>query len=100
MGVTEERRELAIAQKSESFIRQNAIFKVIPVASFYKEKGDVVVKVSISQEGEVDEAVCIKGPKTLRPIAEEAARRWKFKPILDKGISSRVESSLTFNFGR
>jgi TonB family protein len=92
-----------LVERSESYIRDRAIFKVTPVSSFAgadRVKGEVVVKVTVSQSGEVDTATCVKGHPLLRELAEEAARRWRFEPVLDKGTPVRVESTLTFNIGR
>jgi hypothetical protein len=91
-------------QRSESFIRRRAVFKVTPVfhsvMPALTKSTNLVVAVTISEEGEVINAVCRKGPPVLRGISENAARRWKFKPILINGNPVRVESTLTFRFQR
>ncbi len=88
-----------LAEKNEQFIRDKAILKVIPVfhsAITKRAKDEVVVRVFISQYGEVLLATLIEGDSTLKEIAEEAASRWKFEPMLVDGKPARVESRLTF----
>jgi len=85
--------------RSETFIRQRAILKVTPTYNGQgRQKGDVVVRIIISEGGYVIEADYISGPPELRELAEDAAYGWKFEPLLDKGIATRVESTLTLHF--
>jgi TonB family protein len=94
---------LSLAIRSERFIRDRAIFKVMPVYHWtgsVRPQGDVVVRVIIDEDGTVDEAECIKGHTPLKELAEEAARQWKFEPVLVNGQPVEVESVLTFRFKR
>jgi hypothetical protein len=63
-------------------------------------EGDAVVKIVISLSGVVEMATLIKGPESVKGIAEEAARRWEFEPMNDGGKPVRIASTLTFHFGR
>jgi TonB family protein len=88
-----------LVEKNEQFIRDKAVFKVIPVfysGSLKRAKDEVIVRVEISPPGEVISAALIEGDSALKEIAEEAARRWKFTPTLVGGRPARVESRLTF----
>ena len=88
-----------LVEKSEKFIRDKAIFKVIPVfhsANAKRAKGEVVVRVVIYPGGDVRDATFIEGDPTLKEIAVDAAEMWKFEPMLVDGKSARVESRLTF----
>jgi hypothetical protein len=88
-----------LVEKSEKFIRDKAVFKVIPVfhsAGAKRAKDEVIVRVEISPPGEVISAALIEGDLALKEIAEGAARRWKFEPMLVYGKPARVESRLTF----
>ncbi|HKS43486.1 MAG TPA: TonB family protein [Blastocatellia bacterium] len=88
-----------LVEKSEQFIRDKAVFKVVPVfhsALPKRAKDEVIVRVEISPPGEVISAALIEGDSMLRTVAEEAARRWKFEPMLVDGKPARVESRLTF----
>jgi len=89
--------------RSESFVRKRAIFRVMPIfhsAGFSSLRGDVVVKIVIDEDGSVDSAELVSGNPLIAELAEEAASRWKFKPILVNGQPARVESRLTFSFGK
>jgi len=89
--------------KSEQFIRDKAIYRVTPVAHADGSNpinGDAIVKIIISPSGAVEMATLIKGPESIKGIAEEAARRWEFEPMNDGGKPVRIESTLTFHFGR
>jgi hypothetical protein len=90
-----------LIKRSEAYIREQAVYKVMPVAhtnGVKLLKGDVVVQVIISPEGEVERATFIKGLGSVKDIAEGAALRWKFAPMTEGGNPVRVESSLTFRF--
>jgi TonB family protein len=89
-------------RRSEAFIRDRAILQVTPgrdAAGTGRTK-PVVVRIVITEDGEVDEAILVKGDESLRDLAEDAASRWRFKPVLARGVRIRVESSLTFRFRR
>ena len=90
-------------QVRESFMRDRAIYKVIPIHYSGTSPfvvGDAVVKVIIDEDGMVDVAKLIKGNQALKYVAEGAAIRWKFQPVIIKGRPVRVESTLTFHFAR
>jgi len=88
--------------RNERFIRERAIFKVIPVyhSTGSSPQGVVIVRVIIDEDGTVEDAESIRGHTPLKELAEEAARRWRFEPVLVKGQPVEVESVLTFRFGR
>jgi hypothetical protein len=91
-----------LVARSEAFVRQRAIYKVMPMAyvSAGKATGtDAVVKIVILPSGDVESATLIKGQESIREVAEGAALRWEFRPMTDNGTPVRVESTLTFHFG-
>jgi TonB family protein len=101
MGVMVVPYKQTILQRSESFIREKAIFKVSPVYQAngsLRINGDAIVKVIISENGEVENAELIKGHPLLKELAEEAASRWKFEPMFSHDLPAKVESQLTFRF--
>jgi len=61
-------------------------------------QGIVKVKILISINGDVLSAVAIDGPVQLRCASVTAARQWKFKPTLLKGLPVKVQGELTFKF--
>jgi TonB family protein len=60
--------------------------------------GKVEVQVTISEEGQVIEAIAISGPELLREAAVQAAKQWVFKPTRLDGAPVKVQGILTFNF--
>ena len=94
---------LLTVKRSEAFVRDRAILQVMPGSNsggVGKTKRPVVVSIVITETGDVDEALFLKGDESLRGLAEEAASHWRFKPVLVKGEPVRVESTLSFRFNR
>jgi len=65
-----------------------------------KLQGKVLVKVVISESGEVGAAEAISGNPTLAEAAVYAAKQWKFKPYLKNGSPTKVAMNLPFAFIR
>jgi TonB family protein len=80
----------------------NALTKVSPVyptiARRMKVSGEVQVEITIDENGRVIEAKAISGHPALRAAAEEAARKWVYRPMRIDGRSMRQRDVLTFNF--
>jgi protein TonB len=62
--------------------------------------GEVRVEITIDESGRVIEARALSGHPTLRGAAEEAARKWVFKPTLLDGTPVKQSGVLTFVFAR
>ena len=60
--------------------------------------GLVTVYVEVDENGSVKSVHSTNGPPMLRQAAEEAARRWKFKPTVIEGQPVRVLGYINFNF--
>jgi protein TonB len=60
--------------------------------------GDVVVEITISEDGDVIAARCVSGHALLQQSALSAARRWKFKPTLLNNTPVKVTGILTFRY--
>lgn len=69
-----------------------------PVARAARAAGKVEVQVTISEQGEVIEAVVVSGHPLLRDAAVNAAKQWVFMPIELSGEPVKVQSILSFNF--
>jgi TonB family protein len=69
-----------------------------PIAKAARASGAVQVQVTISETGEVIEAIVISGHPLLRDAALQAARRWLFQPTELSGVPVKVQGILTFNF--
>lgn len=60
--------------------------------------GLVTVYLEIDENGVVKTISRINGPQLLRQAAEDAARRWKFRPMVVDGQPVRVQGFINFNF--
>jgi TonB family protein len=80
----------------------NAIAKVQPVypptARVMRAYGTVTVQITISESGRVIEAKAVSGHQALRSAAEEAARKWVFRPTTLNGSPIKVQGILSFSF--
>ena len=93
----------ALVQVPESVSLSRAITKVDPAnpptAKEMNVTGIIEVGIIISEIGHVVEATAISGHRALRNAAEEAARKWVFKPAILNGAPVRVKSVLTIVLG-
>src|SRR5215510_4532846 len=69
-----------------------------PIAKRMKASGEVQVAITIDENGRVIEAKATSGHPALRPAAEEAAKKWVFKPARLDGKPMRQRDVLTFTF--
>ena len=69
-----------------------------PIAKQMKASGEVQVAITIDENGRVIEAKATSGHPALRPAAEEAAKKWVFKPASLDGKPMRQRDVLTFTF--
>jgi len=69
-----------------------------PIAKQMKASGAVQVEITIDEKGRVIEAKAISGHPALRPAAEEAAKKWVFRPASLDGKPMRQRDVLTFTF--
>jgi TonB family protein len=60
--------------------------------------GKVTVFLMLDEKGAVATIERTDGPQLLRRAAEDAARRWKFRPTLINGQPVRVSGFINFNF--
>jgi TonB family protein len=69
-----------------------------PIAKQMKASGAVQVAITIDEKGRVIEAKAISGHPALRSAAEEAAKKWVFRPASLDGKPMRQRDVLTFTF--
>jgi TonB family protein len=68
------------------------------IAKQINAAGEVQVAIVINENGRVIEAKAIKGHPVLRAAAEDAARKWVFRPTLLDGRPVKQPGTLTFVF--
>lgn len=61
-------------------------------------QGQVVGMILVSESGSVSNVHFFRGDPLLTAAAEEAARKWKFKPVVKEGKPIPVVARATFNF--
>lgn len=62
--------------------------------------GVVTVYVVVNEKGSVEEVRRAAGPSLLRRAAEDAVRRWKFRPETRDGQPVKVAGHIAFNFAQ
>lgn len=60
--------------------------------------GDVLIKVEISESGDVENALIVNGEPLLGESAVAAAKQWKFKPFTRDGKATSVSFLFPFKF--
>lgn len=87
---------------SKGVITGEVLTKVYPIypsiAKQINAAGEVLVSIIIGENGRVIEAKAIKGHPVLRAAAEDAAKKWVFRPTLLDGKPVRQPGTLTFVF--
>ena len=68
------------------------------MAKMARITGVVTVYLEVDENGKVSTVHRTNGPEVLKQPAEDAARRWKFKPTVIEGHPVRVSGFINFNF--
>ncbi|MGH9940178.1 MAG: energy transducer TonB [Blastocatellia bacterium] len=68
------------------------------IARQVKAQGSVQIQISISESGEVTDAIVLSGHPLLRDAALQAAKQWLFQPTELNGRPVRAIGVITFNF--
>jgi TonB family protein len=80
------------------------IYRALPVYPLNAKQagitGDVVVKTSIDQKGNVVDMHVVSGPLMLRQAALDALRRWRYEPSKLDGQPISVQMLVTIKFSR
>ncbi len=76
--------------------------RVAPIYPFDAGKGGiqgkVVLRVLVSETGDVESAEVVSGEKELVQSAIDAAKKWKFEPYVANGRAIKVRTNLPFDF--
>jgi TonB family protein len=87
---------------SKGVLTGEVVTKVQPtypsIAKQINAAGEVQVAILINENGRVIEAKAVKGHPVLRAAAEDAARKWVFRPTLLDGKPVKQPGTLTFVF--
>ena len=92
----------AAPRVSKGVVQGDALVKAQPIypsiAKQINASGEVQVAIIIGENGRVIEAKAVKGHPVLRAAAEDAARKWVFRPTLLDGKPVKQPGTLTFVF--
>lgn len=69
-----------------------------PQARTLRMTGVVKVKVTIDENGKVAEVEDSDGPSMLQRSAEDAVKKWQFKPFVKNGQPTKATGFVNFNF--
>ena len=86
----------ADSTKLEAIKTQRAIYPY--EARNQKIQGEVVVKILISETGDVESAEIVSGDPILAKSAMDAVKKWKFKPFIKNGKPVKVSTKLPMDF--
>src|SRR5262249_35455451 len=88
-----------VVRVSTGILAERAIKRVDPVyPPGVSEKGEVIVEVTVGEDGNVMSAVGITGSPALVEAALNAVRQWKFNPTKLSGKPVRVIGRIVFKF--
>jgi len=82
-------------------IRIKEVAPVYPaIAQSARVKGDVVIEMTIDDEGKVADARVVKSVPLLDQAALDAVRQWEYQPSLLNGVPTAVVTTVTIKFTR
>lgn len=61
-------------------------------------QGEVVIRLAITPEGDVESATAVSGDALLTAAAIEAMKQWKFEPYIHNGQAVRVTTNQRYDF--
>lgn len=61
-------------------------------------QGQVIVKFTVAENGDVEKVEAISGNPILASAALDAAKKWKFKPFIRNGKPVKASTNIAFNF--
>jgi periplasmic protein TonB len=87
-------------QDAEKAIVQRVQPVYPPIAKLSNLFGQVVVDMTVGENGAVEQADVVSGNPILGGAAKTAAKNWKFQPFLSDGKPSKAVVRISFNFKR
>lgn len=82
-------------------VRTKEVAPVYPaIAQTARVQGDVVIEMTIDDEGKVADARVVKSVPLLDQAALDAVRQWEYQPSLLNGVPTAVVMSVTVKFTR
>jgi len=84
---------------SSTLLATRVIKPIYPIAGEQEKlEGLVVLKIAVSETGDVEGVEVVNGNPVLAQAATDAAKEWKFKPFIRNGKAAKTATNLSFNF--
>lgn len=91
--------QTAAAPDSTKLIARKIVPAEYPADAVLKRlQGQVVLRVQISETGDVESAVPVSGEQVFHEAAVSAVKQWKFQPFVRNGSPAKVNTTLTVPF--
>jgi TonB family protein len=72
---------------------------IYPMQATQKQlQGEVMLKVLVNEQGDVEHAEVVSGDPVLVPAALDAIKKWKFEPFYKNGRPIKVATKIPFDF--
>lgn len=72
---------------------------IYPMQAAQKQvQGEVMLKVLVNEQGDVEHAEVVSGDPVLVPAALDAIKKWKFEPFYKNGRPIKVATKIPFDF--
>lgn len=91
---------MRVVSKSEAIALLNTIKKPVypPIAIAARAIGDVVIEAVVGKSGNLRDIFVVSGPAMLQQASIDAARDWRFKPMMLGARTVPYEVKLVFSF--
>lgn len=90
-----------IQQSGEELLKRITNWKEPPFPPIARQAGaggPMVVELLIDEQGSVTSAQVVSGHPLLRAAFQQAARTWKFRPYVVKGVPARIAGRVTYDY--
>jgi len=68
------------------------------IAKATRTQGEVVLRATIGNAGEIENLQVVSGHPLLAPAALDAVRQWRFRPYYLNGSAIEVQAQITVRF--
>ena len=87
-----------MGEEAKPFVQSRSKPAYIPLAQALHAGGDEVVRVQVGTSGDVEDAHIVSGTPVLQPVSLDAARKWKFKPMMVGDHAVEYQVQMVFSF--
>lgn len=84
---------------AQQMLKQSVTPVYPPMAKAAHVSGTVILRVTITKDGSVEDLKVVSGPAMLQQAAFNAVQKWRYKPIIVDNQPSDVETTINVVFG-